>query len=293
MPERRDGRREALSCDRDCARGPRGALSPVCAQFRAVLARRSGCSFPSTAPWGRRNGPTLGNVRADHHAGSPAARGPAHLRHRGVDPLAQDRIGLSRPPGRTHAVLRHGARSRRSGGRRSTPGVRRATASMVFAAFFRGLPTRECAAGTAGVPPALHGNASASCVIQCGRDAPRSQGDRLARREWRALLRLDEASLHIHIANEHIHIAQRAIFEEDHAMSISASEADRKVHASHRGSGGETPPCFRIRQYGRFRSFPPVGRLPQRSSRGLPAPGFPWQPASGHRDHHVCAGRDG
>src|SRR5260370_1300993 len=55
------------------------------------------------------------HVRADRHVACPR-RGPAHLRHRGVDSLAQDRIGLSRPPRRTHAVLRHGARSRRSGG---------------------------------------------------------------------------------------------------------------------------------------------------------------------------------
>src|SRR5262249_24072061 len=90
------------------------ALPPVCTHFR-FLRGAGGFFFFHRPDQGTAAMVGPRHVRTDRYAACPP-RGPAHLRHRGVDALAQDRIGPPRSSERANAVLRHGTWSRRSGG---------------------------------------------------------------------------------------------------------------------------------------------------------------------------------
>src|SRR5215813_12012832 len=72
----------------------------------------------------------------------------------------------------------------------------------------------------------------------------------------------------------------------------STRETHRSIDAHHGRRGREAPARVRLRRHRRVRSVPPARRFPQREPGRLSCR-LPLAPAPRHRDHHVCARRDG
>jgi hypothetical protein len=113
--ERADERNDALSRmpPYRCATGKRGALPPIRAQFR-ILRRPRRLDRLDRSHHGAAAMVRPRHVCADRDAARARLRA-RQLRYRGVDPLAQDRLGLPCASEGADGVLRDGARPWRPG----------------------------------------------------------------------------------------------------------------------------------------------------------------------------------